>query len=170
MVCGLLNVCYYCTWLYAIVVNLLMVSNKPSLDWLLCTWYVSWHFKSHGALYLMAFHASWYSTSCANPCLLKMKVSTGNFLNFIYEYLHVTTRGPQCVGEVTVELYHSYSWLLHKCWPQLYIASFSCWGFNCLSTCIVTVCLAHFHMIVNGCIRKIIKSQKVLASTWYHTF
>ena len=51
----------------------------------------------------------------------------------------------------------------------MYIAlgSFSFWSFNWLTTCIGTVCL---RMIVNGCIHKMIKSQKALASAWYHTF
>ena len=45
---------------------------------------------------------------------------------------------------------------MYNCGQHFYaIAKYICWGFNCMTTCIVTICL---HMIVNGCIHKMIKS------------
>ena len=63
MVCGLLNVYYYYTSLYAIVIDLFMLSHKPRLDQSPCTWYISWHLTSCGISCLIALHFSCYSTS-----------------------------------------------------------------------------------------------------------
>ena len=37
------------------------------------------HDTSHGTSRLAAFHVSWYSTPHGDPCLMKIKISTGIF-------------------------------------------------------------------------------------------
>ena len=66
-------------YVYAIVVNLFVLSHIPSMDRSPATCYISWHFTFCGTSCLVALHISWYSMSCATSRLIKIKISTGNF-------------------------------------------------------------------------------------------
>ena len=60
MVCGLLIVYYYYMQLYAIVMNLFVLSHMPSLDQSPCTWYSLWN--SHHMIatpHLVLLHVLW---------------------------------------------------------------------------------------------------------------
>ena len=92
------NVCYSYVWLYAIVMNLFVLSYKLSLDRLPCT-YALWHFTSRRTSHLVVLHVWCYSMSHKNQDFHK------NVLDFAHEYLCVTTHGLLHVSEVTVELY-----------------------------------------------------------------
>ena len=85
----LINVRYHYALLYAIVVDLFVLSHKPSLDLSLCT--------SH----LLALQVLCYSISHKNQDF------HGTFLNLTHEYLHATMRGLSCMSEVIVGTYCS---------------------------------------------------------------
>ena len=108
------NVCYSYVWLYAIVMNVFVLSYKLSLDWLPCT-YALWHFTSCRTLHLVVLDVWCYSMSHKNQDFHK------KFWNFAHEYLRVTTHGLPHVSEVTVELYcnslailNTYSYCKHN--------------------------------------------------------
>ena len=75
--------CVVCLMFVIIMIGythaIVVLSYKPHLDQLLCTWYTSWHFTSREILCLVVLQISWYSMSRATPCLMKMKISTEIF-------------------------------------------------------------------------------------------